>query len=54
MNAALLPDGIYLDHARFTGALVARCSHCRFLCAYWETRDELNHNCEEYPDDRFQ
>lgn len=41
---------ITYHRAMFTGQHVAHCSSCRFTCAYWESEEELEHDCADYPD----
>lgn len=37
---------VSLSTARLSGGLVATCSACAFVCAYWECACELVHECE--------
>lgn len=39
---------IEFGNAWFTGAFIAKCKKCNFVCAYWECGCELEHDCNEY------
>lgn len=41
-----LPSGVSVGFSRISGAYVAKCSKCSFVCAYWECACELVHDCE--------
>lgn len=41
------PDSISTGHAHFSGAYVARCGLCNYVCASWDCPCELAHDCEK-------
>lgn len=43
-----LPKGINTYYAHLSGAYVASCVNCEYVCAYWECACELAHNCKDY------
>lgn len=43
-----LPGNVYIYKTLFTEQIVAACRTCSFLCAYWEDRDELSHDCNDH------
>lgn len=40
-----LPKNISYGISRLSGSLVATCSNCNFVCAYWDCPCELEHEC---------
>ena len=38
---------IVFEHSRLSGNWVAKCVDCKFVSAYWEEEEELEHDCEE-------
>ena len=39
------PDSISTGHTQFSGAYVATCNLCDYVCAYWDCACELEHDC---------
>lgn len=44
------PGPLVYEHSRFTGAFVARCTRCRYVCGYWDATD-LDPDTGRLPDD---
>lgn len=42
----VIPKGIQTGYARLSGAYVATCDNCDYVCAYWDCPCELAHDCE--------
>lgn len=40
-----LPNGIRTYYAHLSGAYVASCDNCSYMCAYWDCACELAHDC---------
>ena len=43
-----LPKGVSVTSGHFTGAAVASCEFCKFVCGLWDCSCELEHDCSEY------
>jgi hypothetical protein len=39
------PDSVSTGYTHFSGAYVATCNLCDYVCAYWDCPCELEHEC---------
>ena len=49
-EGCVAPDSISTGHAHFSGAYVATCNLCDYVCAYWDCACELEHDCVDLKD----
>lgn len=45
-----MPKTMRAYYSHLSGAYVAACDNCDYVCAYWECACELAHDCEKESD----